>query len=134
VFGGNPKRVTIFGESAGGIAVSMLCASPLAKGLFQGAISQSGGSFGPVRAGGGPGEIVQSLADAEKAGEAWARKAGASSMMEPKNTKNQERIVSVPMQKTALETINKISSSFKSFQPFKYIAHGHITITHFPIR
>ena len=48
-FGGDPDKVTIFGESAGGIAVSMLCASPLAKGLFQGAISQSGGSFGPPR-------------------------------------------------------------------------------------
>ena len=34
-FGGEPGKVTIFGESAGGIAVSMLCASPLAKGLFR---------------------------------------------------------------------------------------------------
>ena len=49
-FGGDPHKVTIFGESAGGIAVSMLCASPLAKGLFHGAISQSGGSFGPPAA------------------------------------------------------------------------------------
>ena len=47
-FGGNPDNVTIFGESAGGISVSMLCASPLAKGLFNRAISQSGGSFGPI--------------------------------------------------------------------------------------
>ena len=54
-FGGDPDKVTIFGESAGGIAVSMLCASPLAKGLFHGAISQSG-SFGPPRLTTFPGE------------------------------------------------------------------------------
>jgi para-nitrobenzyl esterase len=47
-FGGDPDKVTIFGESAGAIAVSMLCASPEAKGLFRGAISESGGSFCPV--------------------------------------------------------------------------------------
>jgi para-nitrobenzyl esterase len=81
-FGGNPKRVTIFGESAGGIAVSMLCASPLAKGLFQGAISQSGGSFGPVRGGGGPGENVEPLSVAEKAGTAFASAAGAANLAE----------------------------------------------------
>ena len=40
-FGGDPDQVTIFGESAGGTSVHMLCASPLAKGLFHRAIAQS---------------------------------------------------------------------------------------------
>jgi para-nitrobenzyl esterase len=81
-FGGDPGKVTIFGESAGGIAVSMLCVSPLAKGLFQGAISQSGGSFGPPRQTLFPGENLKRLPDAERAGEAYMKSAGVSSITE----------------------------------------------------
>jgi para-nitrobenzyl esterase len=79
-FGGDPGKVTIFGESAGGIAVSMLCASPLAKGLFHGAISQSGGSFGPPRPTTYPGENLKTLSQAEEDGKEYATKAGASSL------------------------------------------------------
>ena len=40
-FGGDPARVTIFGQSAGGVSVTALMATPEARGLFSGAIAQS---------------------------------------------------------------------------------------------
>ena len=63
-FGGDSDRVTIFGESAGGYAVNLLRASPLARGLFHRAICQSG-----------PGgtALGAPLADAEATGRQFAR-------------------------------------------------------------
>jgi para-nitrobenzyl esterase len=74
-FGGDPGRVTIMGQSAGAMAVSMLMASPLAKGLFHGAIAQSGGLFEPLKL-----APNYQLANAEKEGTAYAASVGANSL------------------------------------------------------
>jgi para-nitrobenzyl esterase len=66
-FGGDPRNVTIFGESAGGAAVNELMISPAARGLFSRAICESG--LGR--------ETAPPLAEAEKAGLAFAAKVGA---------------------------------------------------------
>lgn len=47
-FGGDSSKVTIFGESAGAMSCHILCASPLAKGLFRACISQSGAMMSPT--------------------------------------------------------------------------------------
>jgi para-nitrobenzyl esterase len=69
-FGGDAKNVTLFGESAGGGSVLTMMASPLAKGLFQKAIIESGGGRSSAII---PDRTIQ---DAEVMGAAFAKKAG----------------------------------------------------------
>ena len=76
-FGGDPKSVTIAGQSSGAISVSILMASPRAKGLFQRAIGESGGLFEPLQL--APKYL---LANAERDGEKYAVSLGAASLQE----------------------------------------------------
>lgn len=77
-FGGDPRQVTIFGQSAGAMSVAALMRSPLAKGLFVRAIAQSGpGLFGRNALGAAAG-----LREREAAGVKFAQAHGASSIAE----------------------------------------------------
>jgi para-nitrobenzyl esterase len=70
-FGGDPGNVTVFGESSGGDSIYALLATPLARGLIQKAIVQSGGNYG-----------FWSTTDATRIRQSFLRYAGAHSIGE----------------------------------------------------
>jgi para-nitrobenzyl esterase len=92
-FGGDPHRVTIAGQSAGGMSVHALIVSPLAKGLFHRAIVQSGGSS---VGGGGISTSYRLLADAEADGQRFATAKSASTIAELRKLSWQQILEPLP--------------------------------------
>lgn len=83
-FGGDPQKVTIAGQSAGSTSVCALVASHLAKGLFRGAMAQSGGILSS--------RMNRSLTEAEKSGLTFMEKMKASNISELRKKSPEELI------------------------------------------
>jgi para-nitrobenzyl esterase len=110
-FGGDPACVTIGGQSAGGMSVHSMIASPLAKGLFHRAIVESGGST----LGGGPISLgSRGLEDTEADGRTFAESKGAKNLAELRAMSWQKLIE--PVKNTAAAGISNGMPMFR-FSP-----------------
>ena len=103
-FGGDPAKVTIFGESAGGWSVCTMLATPLAKGLFRGAILESGGC-----------EASHTLERGFQDGREAATKLGCAA-----------NDLACMRSKPATEVLEKVGKSKSAQYPFMPLADGYL--------
>lgn len=113
-FGGDPEKVTIDGQSAGSMSVMAMLSTDLTRGMFRGAICQSGAAFGRTMV--GAKTIKSTLEDAEKNG---------LKLQEALGCKNLDEMRKISPEKI-MEVTDEFGLSFRPIVDGKVIAEDYI--------
>jgi para-nitrobenzyl esterase len=123
-FGGDPQKVTIFGQSAGSDSIALLLTSPLATGLFQRAMGESGfggGFYGPGDAQARRYIEASRLDEAEQRGVELGKRTGAATLAELRSIPADALLKATSVQ--SWPTTGPLDTIYQRFRP---IVDGYV--------